>query len=210
MNIILIGPQGSGKGTQARILCNKFNFFYFESGAYLRRIAESHPELKKTLSQGLLVPDKEMTSYLEAFLDSKNLYDDIIFDGFPRSVEQYMFLKNWLSDKKVRLDLVIDLQISAKETIRRLSARRLDPTTGEIYNLITDPPPPDIDTKRLIHRDDDKPGAIKKRLSLYNKRTIPLIKLFKKELEVFVVDGERSIVQISDDIESIVLKKIQK
>lgn len=204
MNIILIGPQGSGKGTQARILCEKYNFFYFESGAYLRRIAEDHPDLKKWLAEGKLVPDKEMTSYLTAFLDSKSLYDDIIFDGFPRTVVQYNFLKNWLSEKQVKIDLAIDLQISEEETLRRLSARRQDSVTGEIYNLITDLPPKNVDKSRLIQRDDDKPEAIQKRLALYRERTEPLIKELKKESRVVVVDGERSIEAIAGDIQNIV------
>ena len=107
MNIVLFGPQGSGKGTQAELLREKFGFYYFESGAYLRRIAESNSDLRKMLDSGILVPDIEMTSYLTAFLDEKGLYDDIIFDGFPRTLDQYFFLKNWLNDKQVKIDLGI-------------------------------------------------------------------------------------------------------
>ena len=101
MNILLLGPQGSGKGTQARLLIEEFGFFYFESGAYLRKVAEENIEVKKALAEGKFVPDKEMTSYLTAFLDEKSMYDNIVFDGFPRNVDQYYFLKNWLREKKV-------------------------------------------------------------------------------------------------------------
>jgi adenylate kinase len=204
MNILLIGPQGSGKGTQARLLCDKFGFYYFESGAYLRRISETNPELKKLLDQGVLVPDKEMTSYLAAFLDSESMYDGIIFDGFPRTHTQYQFFKNWLTDKNVKIDLVIDLQIPEEETIRRLSARRQDPQTGKIYNLITDPPPSSINPEKLVHRDDDQPDAIKKRLAMYKQRTEPLIEELKRETKVEIVDGARSIEEIASDLEKIV------
>lgn len=200
MNILLLGPQGSGKGTQARLLCEKYGFFYFESGAYLRKIAERNPDLKKYLAEGKLVPDQEMTSYLTAFLDQESLYDDIIFDGFPRTIVQYNFLKGWLSDKKVKLDLIIVLTISEEETVRRLSARRLDPVTGKIYNLITDPPPAGIDVSSLVQRDDDKPEAIKIRLGLYRKRTEPLISELKKEVKVVEVDGERPVETIFNDL----------
>jgi adenylate kinase len=210
MNILLIGPQGSGKGTQARILCEKHNFFYFESGAYLRRIADDHPELKEWLASGKLVPDTEMTSYLTAFLDSKNLYDDIIFDGFPRTPEQYNFMKNWLEDKHVTLDLVLYLKISEEETIKRLSSRRQDPATGKIYNLETDPPPADIDLDTLVQRDDDKPEGIKKRLELFHSRTQPLIEILEKETEVAVIDGEQPIEKIASEIEEVVQKKLTK
>lgn len=204
MNILLLGPQGSGKGTQARILTEKFNFFYFESGAYLRKIAEKDEGIRRLLSEGKLVPDREMTSYLTAFLDSKNLYDDIIFDGFPRTLPQYEFLRNWLNQKKVSIDLVLVLKISEEETIRRLSARRIDPRTGKIYNLITDKPPADVDVKELIQREDDKPKAIEKRLKLYREQTEPLISELRKDSKVIEINGERPIEEIANDLERIV------
>src|SRR5258706_2620694 len=204
MNILLLGPQGSGKGTQARFICDKFGFSYFESGAYLRRIAEDNPELKKWLSEGKLVPDREMTSYLSAFLDSENLYDGIIFDGFPRTASQYHFWKNWLTDREIKLDLAITLIISEKETIRRLTARRMDPSTGEIYNLITEPPPSGVDSSKLIQREDDKLPAIEKRLALYKERTEPLILELKKDIKVVEINGERPVEEIFKDIEKLI------
>jgi adenylate kinase len=210
MNILLIGPQGSGKGTQARLLCDKYGFFYFESGAYLRRMAETHEDVRKMLNEGKLVPDEEMTSYLAAYLDDQNLYDDIIIDGFPRTVVQYNFFKNWLTDKKVKLDLGIVITITEKETIRRLTARRLDPATGKIYNLITEPPPPGVDAEKLVQREDDKPVAIKKRLELYRSQTEPLIEKLKKDMTVIELDGERPIKVIFNDISRLVDERINK
>ena len=206
MNILLIGPQGSGKGTQARLLTEKYGFYYFESGEFLRKVAEKNEDLKKSLAEGKLVPDREMTSYLTAFLDERNLYDNIIFDGFPRTVDQYEFLKKWLADKKVCLDLVIVLTISENESIKRLSARRLDPTTGKIYNLVTEPPPAGVDESKLIQRDDDKPEAIRKRLTLYHEKTEPLITELKKDTKVVEIDGERLVGVIAKEIDGIVAK----
>ncbi|HET7099294.1 MAG TPA: nucleoside monophosphate kinase [Patescibacteria group bacterium] len=206
MNIILFGPQGSGKGTQARLLSEEFGFFYFESGEFLRKIAQNNEELKKALDRGELVPDLEMTSYLTAFLDQENLYDNIIFDGFPRTVDQYNFLKNWLVDKEVKIDLAIVLEIPEEETIRRLTARRMDPVTNKIYNLITDLPPADIDQSTLIYREDDKPEAIKTRLANYRERTEPLIAEIRKDVEVVEIDGSRDIKVIARDLVALVKK----
>jgi adenylate kinase len=177
MNIVLFGPQGSGKGTQAELLTDRFGFFYFESGAYLRRIAENNEELKKALNEGQLVPDIEFTSYLKAYFDEKNLYDDIIFDGFPRTLEQYKFLKVWLVEKQVTLDLAIVLEISEEETIKRLLLRK---------------------------RDDDNQDAIKKRLELYHNRTETLISEIGKDTKVVRVNGERTIEEIQNDLVKII------
>jgi adenylate kinase len=210
MNILIMGPQGSGKGTQARILCDKFGLDYFESGAYLRKIGEEHPEIKRIMDEGNLVPDKEFTSYLTAYLDQEGLYDGIVFDGFPRTVSQYEFLKNWLTQKQVRLDLGIILEISEEETISRLSARRQDPATGKIYNLVTDPPPPGFDQSKLVQRDDDKPAAIKKRLALYKEQTEPLITELGKETEIIRVNGSRPIDIIARELDDLIQKKMGK
>ena len=177
MNIILFGPQGSGKGTQARLLSDQCGFFYFESGAYLRRIAENNPDLRKMLDDGILVPDIEMTSYLTAFFDEKGLYDNILFDGFPRSIEQYNFLKKWLSEKQVKIDLGIVLEISEEETVKRLMLRK---------------------------REDDTQEAIKKRLELYHARTEPLINEVQKDSKIVRVDGERSVEDIQNDLVKII------
>ena len=200
MIILMLGPQGSGKGTQARLLAEEFEFFYFESGAFLRELALKNEKLKKLLALGNLVPDEEMSSYVASFLESKGIYDNIIFDGFPRTLPQYRFFKNWLDDKEISLNLVIVLKIREEETIRRLSARRQDPKSGKIYNLITDPPPATIDPTRLIQREDDKPLAIKKRLSWYQNQVLLLVRQLKKETRVLEVDGERPILEIKADL----------
>lgn len=177
MNIILFGPQGSGKGTQAQLLCEKFGFYYFESGEYLRRIAETNNELKKMLDDGIMVPDIELTSYLTAFLDQESLYDNILLDGFPRNLEQYNFLKTWLEQKQVTIDLVLVLEISKEETIKRLTLRK---------------------------REDDTPEAIKNRLELYQTRTELLIKELEKMTVVRRVNGERSVEEIQKDLARII------
>lgn len=206
MNVVLLGPQGSGKGTQARLLCENFEFYYFETGEFLREIAKTNESVRDFQAKGILVPNKETSSYITSFLDNKNLYDGILFDGFPRNLEQYQIFKDWLKVKKVKIDLVIVISISEEETVKRLSARRQDPKTGKIYNLITDKPPVGIDINSLVQRNDDKPEAIKKRLEIYNTQTVNLINEIKKNIRVEEINGERSINEIQKDLVKIIEK----
>jgi adenylate kinase len=207
MNILLLGPQGSGKGTQARLLCEKFGFFYFESGAFLRDAAKTNEHLSKILAAGQFVPDAEMSSYVTAYLDEKGVYDNILFDGFPRSVIQYDSLKDWMTAKKVRIDIVFLLTIPQEETVRRLSARRMDSVTGKIYNLVTDPPPAGVDPNTLAQRDDDKPEAIKKRLAWYEEQTTPLVSALREDIGVIDIDGTQSIGDIQKELAEIIEKQ---
>jgi adenylate kinase len=124
-----------------------------------------------------MVPDIELTSYFTAFLDKESLYDNILLDGFPRNLEQYNFLKKWLDEKEVTINLVIVLEISKEETIKRLALRK---------------------------REDDTPEAIEKRLELYKLRTEPLIEELGKTTKVIKINGERSVEDIQKDLIEII------
>lgn len=181
MNIILFGPQGSGKGTQAKLLSDHFGYFYFESGAYLRKVAETNEIVKKALDEGILDEsiNKEMASYLTAYFDQEKMFDGIVFDGFLRTTEQFNFFKQWLDARQAKIDLAIVLEISETETIKRLMARK---------------------------REDDTPEVIKERLSLYESQTKPLINEIEKYTKVIKVDGERSTDKIQKELIEIIEK----
>jgi adenylate kinase len=209
MNIIIFGPQGSGKGTQAELLADRLNLFYFESGKFLRDLAKTDKEIDTIINEkGELLPDEEMFEYTSKYLE-KNDPDlsDIIFDGYPRSIKQYQLLKNWLRSEGKQIDYAILLEINEDTSVKRLSARRICEKCGNIYNLITNPPPEGGCEcgGKLIQREDDKPKAIKNRLSLYRKQTSPLISIFDKEGILVSIDGERPIKVIFEDI----LKKLK-
>jgi adenylate kinase len=201
MNIIILGPQGSGKGTQAKLLADKFNLFYFESGRFLRNLAKKDKRIRERINKGKLLDDEEMFFLLSSYLEKKDKkVKNIILDGYPRSIKQYKLLKSWLKKKGSKIDHAIALEVSKKESIRRLSARRVDKKTGKIYNLITNPPGPGVDKRNLIQREDDKPEVIKRRLDQYEKITLPLLKLLEKEGILIRVNGERPIKVIFEDI----------
>lgn len=181
MNIVLMGPQGSGKGTQANILAERFGFLYFEAGSFLREIAKTNESLKQIMDSGQLVPDNEMASYVNAYLDSKNVYDQILFDGYPRDIKQYEILKSWLIDKNTKIDAVIVLEISEAETLKRLRLRKIKEGRG-----------------------DDNIDSIIKRLKLYRIRTEKLISEIKDEVKIIEVNGERDIDAIAWELGNIV------
>lgn len=204
MNLLILGPQGSGKGTQAKLLAEKLGLFYVEAGKILRKLALESPVVDQVINkEGKLLPDEETFSYLKGEI-KKNAQDlnNLIFDGFPRSPKQYELLKDWFHQEGIRLDLAIFLEISEAETIRRLSARRTCEKCGEVYNLITNPPPKTGCScgGQLAQRADDTPVAIKTRLEMYRKMTQPLIRELQKEGILIKLNGERPIKTIFQDI----------
>ncbi len=202
MNIIILGALGSGKGTQARLIAEKLKLFYFESGKFLRKLAKNDSSIDEKINKkGELLPDEEMFSLLAKHIEDNNpTRENLLLEGYPRSVKQYELLKEWLAEKSQQIDKTIFLEISKKESIRRTSARKIDRKTGKIYNLITNPPGPDVDTNNLYQRPDDKPEAIKKRLDWFKDSVLPLVDVFEKEGILERVDGERPIKIIFEDI----------
>jgi adenylate kinase len=202
MNIIVLGPLGSGKGTQARLIAKELNLFYFESGKFLRELAKNDFSIDERINKkGELLPDEEMFSLLTRHIEDKNpTRENLLLEGYPRSVKQYELLKEWLAEKSQQISNAIFLEISEKEVMRRTSARRIDRKTGKIYNLITNPPSSDVDTKNLYQRPDDKPEAIKKRIDWFKDSVLPLVDVLEKEGILDRVDGERPIEIIFKDI----------
>jgi len=209
MIIIFLGPPGSGKGTQAKLLHQKLGGFYFEGGGVLRQNAEENSPLGKKIKeiiyrQGKLVPDNLMKKILEDWLAGKDIKKGIIFDGFPRSLAQYQILKEILFKKGEKITKVIFLKVSEPVLVSRLSSRRVCPKCGLEFNLITKPPKNDeiCDScgTKLIQRADDTPEVIKARLKTYFKKTQPLVDLAKKEKVLVEMDGERKIEEIHREI----------
>lgn len=205
MNIALLGPQGSGKGTQGELLAAKTGMYYFDAGAYLRQAAKTNKELDEMVNKkGVLIPDDMVYKIVRDHFIKKGQFDNIIFDGYPRSVVQWNLLSDFLSSRGASVQKVIFLSIPEDETITRLSARRMDPETGHIYNLITNPPPADVDQTKLLQREDDTPDAIKVRLASYHASTEPLIQKVKEAGKLIEIDGTLPINQIEEKITSVV------
>lgn len=212
MNIIILGPQGSGKGTQAELISDKFNLFYLDMGKFLRGIAQMNPIVDKIINErGKLLPDGIVFSLMSEYVAPRvPTRDSILFDGYPRSPAQYELLKQWLGEKGRKIDYAIVLVVSMKESIKRLSARRICVKCGTIYNLITNPPK-NGKCKcggSLYQRKDDVSQAIKARLSAYRKITEPLTRVLAKEKVLTKLNGERPIDEIFADILKILTKDV--
>lgn len=201
MILAILGPQGSGKGTQAALLVEKFNLHNLDVGAMLREMAKTNPEIDAIVNKrGELMPDGKVFEIVKEYLTKKNLVDNILFDGYPRSVEQYNYMSSYLMQKARKFDGVIFLTIPDEVAIERLSSRRIHKTTGEIYNLITNPPESGVNLDDLEQREDDKPEAIRERLKMYHEQTQPLIEHLKSQGLVIEVDGTKPIDVVFENI----------
>ncbi len=177
MNIILLGPQGSGKGTQAELLVKKYGLKHFEAGKILRSMDD--PIVKQALNSGLLVPDEYVRQIAWDFINKNGGGGGFLFDGYPRHLPQYEQLKEMMAQKGEKIDVVINIEISAEESIKRLSARRT-----------------------IENRGDDQPEAIKRRLAIYRSQTHPVFEKARNEGIGIEINGEQSIEKVFADIVS--------
>jgi len=208
MNLIVLGPQGSGKGTQAKLLVSKLGLVYLEIGEVLRELASKKTPLGEKIasfqSQGKLVSDEIITEVLKSFLTEENFKKGVLFDGFPRTLPQAGLLEDELKNHQVKIDKVIFLNISFQESLRRLKARRICPTCGANYNLVTMSPKNgelcDQCGSQLITRSDETDEVIKKRLEVYQKETLPLIEIYRQKGILVEVNGEQPVASIHQEI----------
>jgi adenylate kinase len=209
MNLIILGSPGSGKGTQAELLAKKLGLYYFQTGKFSRELAKNNKKIRKIMNSGKLIPQGVMANYVKEFLERKKPdAKNILYEGYPRFIPQYEYLKKRIGLKGQKIDAVISLDISEEEAIKRLASRRMCEKCGEVYNLVTNPP---LGKKckcggKLMQRDDDKPESIKVRFQDYRNNTKKLIDYVEKEGNLIRIDGERPIDTIFEDI----LKRIEK
>ncbi len=197
MIILIIGPPGSGKGTQIEKIARKFELKHIPSpGDLFRKIGDE--EVKKYLATGRLVPDELVTKLIFKEIEDA---DNFILEGYPRNLEQAKTLDNFLLEKNKKLDFAIYLRTSEEEILKRITNRRVCAICGKNYNLITNPPAEDGKCEcggNLVQREDAKKEIVRERMRVFREQTEPLLEHYKNKL--IVVDGEQSVEKVFEDI----------
>jgi adenylate kinase len=213
MRIILLGPPGSGKGTQGDLIEEKYGFPKISTGDLLRQAVQNGTSLGKEaetrMNQGVLVGDEIVFQMVEERIAKDDCKEGYIMDGFPRNLKQAQMLEK-LRDS--HWEMILDIHVSEKILVQRLSSRRVCSGCGKIFNLSltpTDQPDTcDLCKASLIQRRDDKPEVIKKRLRVYHTETHPLIEYYQRRKIYHRIDGEQAIEAVFMDICSIIDSKI--
>ena len=208
LNLILLGPPGAGKGTQAERLQEDFHLPYIATGDILRSAVRDGTVLgrqaKDYMDKGELVPDEVIIGVVLERIASDEARDGFLLDGFPRTAEQGRALDSAVADVGRRLTAALLIDVPDDEVVRRLSGRRVSVKTGRVYHVEFDPPKRegrcDVDGSRLVQRDDDKPETVRHRLEVYHRMTEPLIKHYEDKGILRRFDGARSATEVHDHI----------
>jgi len=211
LNLVLLGPPGSGKGTQGERLQEDFRLPYYATGDILRAAVRNGTELgaeaKGYMDRGDLVPDEVMVGLIAERVASDEAADGFILDGFPRTIAQGEALDAKLSEPGRALTAAVLIDVPDEDVVRRLSGRRVCVKEGHIFHLEFDPPKNegvcDICGSRLEIREDDKPDVVRHRLGTYHEKTEPLVAYYEERGILRRVDGLPPPDQVSDRIRAL-------
>jgi adenylate kinase len=212
LNLILFGPPGAGKGTQAERLRGDFQLPFISTGDMLRSNVKDETALGKQakayMDAGDLVPDELIVAMAGERLQNEDAEDGFILDGFPRTLDQAAALDRQLSELGRRVTAVLLIDVPDDEVIRRLSGRRVCVKSGHNYHVEFDPPKHegvcDQDGSRLIQRDDDKPEVIENRLRVYHEQTEPLVAYYDEQGLLRRIDGTRPAAEVHDHVRAVI------
>ena len=211
LNLVLLGPPGSGKGTQGERLQEDFHLPYYATGDILRAAVRDGSELgakaKEYMDAGDLVPDELIVGVIAERIATSEAQDGFILDGFPRTVGQADALDQKVAQLGRELSAAILIDVGEDEVVRRLGGRRTCVKEGHVFHVEFDPPKNegtcDVCGARLIVRDDDKPEVIRKRLATYREKTEPLVERYENAGKLRRVDGDLPPDEVSDRIRAL-------
>ncbi len=184
--ILLLGAPGAGKGTQSRNIVDEYGVEHVTTGDALRAnkdMETEHGTPRKYMEAGELVPDPVVNEIVKAALDEADGY---VLDGYPRNLSQVEYL-----DEIAELDVILSLDVGKEELVRRLTGRRMDPETGDIYHTEFDMPDDETVKERLVQRDDDTEETVRERLRVFDENTASVIDRYDSEGRLVRIDGEQ-------------------
>ncbi|WP_103021533.1 adenylate kinase [Salinibacter altiplanensis] len=205
MRLIIFGPPGAGKGTQAGLLETRHGITQISTGDILRDAMAQETDLgkkaKSYIDAGELVPDALVRDLSEQAIADEG-HDDFVLDGYPRTDQQAEWLTAFLESNDTPLDAVLSMEVPDDVLVRRLSRRRVHEETGETYHLDHDPPPDDVDADLIVQRSDDEPETIQNRLDVYREETEPLAAYYEERGLLVSVDGTGEIEEVFGRVEA--------
>lgn len=208
LNLVLLGPPGSGKGTQGERLQEDLRLPYYATGDILRAAVRDETELGRTakeyMDRGDLVPDEVIVGVIAERIDSAEALDGFILDGFPRTMPQAEALDAKLAELGRAVTAVLLIDVSDDEVVRRLGGRRTCAEKGHVFHVEFNPPRQegvcDLDGSELIVRDDDKPEVIRKRLETYHEKTEPLVSYYDERSVLRQIQGTAAPDEVAEEI----------
>ena len=207
-SLIIMGPPGAGKGTQARVIAERLGLLHIDCGQVVRNEVASQTDFglkaKEYMLAGRLVPDELIIGIMLKRLELPDCAGGVLLDGFPRTVEQAKGLDNYLAGRNAKLDYIIYLGISESTAVKRLTSRRYCPSCGKVFNILTAPSKAegvcDNCGGRIEQRPDDKPETVILRLKVYELETAPLREYYKNNDGYIEFDGDKPGEAVTEDI----------
>ena len=208
MKIVLLGPPGAGKGTQAKSISNRYSIPHISTGDIFRKnISENTPlgiEAKSYMDNGQLVPDEVTINMVKDRLQQDDCKNGYLLDGFPRTVHQAEALDNFLTEREESIDKALLIEVPKEFILERMTGRRVCPSCGASYHIKFNPPTNDgkcdLCGSDVIQRKDDTEETVKERLDVYENQTQPLIDFYKNKKQLSVVDGTQAINEVFESI----------